>query len=184
MARKTPGHLGLRFKKPPGLDPRFRKKIWRALVATAAQLRTLDEAMINFYDEQLVTQADTVFRFAFSLTLSHEGAGQITRASYKQVAQALPKFKPTGDKNPVELLLTECWKVYHDLKTNKFPEAAIELVRALKPIPVETRAAVVAVDVLGLAAEEASRTLVMSDKELRTHLALGRKAMLNSQVPF
>ena len=58
-----------------------------------------DEALVNFYEEQLVAHADTAYRFAFALTLSLDGAAKCTKKTFEKLASNLEKAHGGGDAN-------------------------------------------------------------------------------------
>jgi hypothetical protein len=150
-------------------------------VATPAK-KQFDESLINFYDEQLVAHADTVFRFAFALTLSLDGAMRCVKHTFHQLASHLDRIAGGSEANAAFVLVAEAWKAYHDLKNQKFQEGQSAVTKALKPLSLESRAALVAVDVAGLAAPEAARALGWEEKELRMHLAAARRTLMSGAL--
>ena len=57
-----------------------------------------------------------------------------------------------------------------------------ELANVLKAIPLEARAAIGAIDFLGLSAPETCQVLGMSDEVLRGHLAMAREKLLQNSI--
>lgn len=141
-----------------------------------------DEALINFYDEQLVAHADTVYRFAFALTLSLDEAMRVVRRTYQSLSANLEKVHAAGDVSAMTQLIGEAWKVYGSVKGNRPVDAQSAVTRALKPMALEPRAALVAVDVAGLSPTDAARALGWSEKDLRTHLAGARRTLMMSSL--
>ena len=124
-------------------------------MATSAN-QPIDESLVNIYEEHFLRHADTVYRFAFALTLSLDGASQCVRETYKVIAANLAKYADTAEGG------------------------AHSMTKALQPLAISARAALVAIDVAGLDAVSAARVLQMSDKDLRVHLAHARRTLLSS----
>ncbi len=141
-----------------------------------------DEALVNFYEEQLVSHADTAYRFAFALTLSLDGAARCTKKTFQQLSSNLEKAHANGDANTTLLLIAETWKAVMELKGQKFAEGQSAVTKVLKPLSIESRAALAAVDVCGLLPGDAARALAWSEKDLRSHLAKARKALMASTL--
>jgi hypothetical protein len=141
-----------------------------------------DEALVNFYEEQLVSHADTAYRFAFALTLSLDGAAKCTKKTFQQLSANLEKAHGAGDANTTLLLIAETWKTVQELKGQKFSEGQSAVTKVLKPLSLEARAALASVDVAGLLPSDAARALGWAEKDLRTHLAKARKALMASTL--
>lgn len=150
-------------------------------MATPAK-KPYNESLINFYDEHLVGHADTVYRFAFALTLSLDGALRCVRHTYQQLASHLDKIVGGTEANATFVLISEAWKAYHDLKNQKYQEGQSAVTKALKPLSLEARAALIAVDVAGLSATEAARALGWNEKDLRTNLAGARRSLMTGAL--
>lgn len=148
---------------------------------TAAK-QSFNESLINFYDETLVGHADTIYRFAFALTLSLDGAHQCVRKAYKDIAGKVAAVQKQGDGGVTTMLVAECWQAYNALKNQKFAEGQSAVTRVLKPLSIEARAALVAVDVAGLTAADAARALGWNEKDLRVKLAEARRALMASTL--
>ncbi len=141
-----------------------------------------DESLINFYEEQLVSHADTVYRFAFALLLSLDGAARCAKRTFQNIAAQLEKVHGAGDANTNLMLIGETWKTYQDLKGQKFNEGQSAVTKVLKPLSIEARAALVAVDIAGLSASDAARALGWQEKDLRVHLATARRSLMKSTL--
>ena len=139
-----------------------------------------DEALVNFYEEQLVSHADTAYRFAFALTLSLDGAAKCTKKTFQHFSANLEKAHGNGDANTTMLLIAETWKAVQEAKGQKFAEGQSAVTKVLKPLSLEARAALAAVDVAGLPPADAARALGWAEKDLRMQLAKARKALMAS----
>ncbi len=144
--------------------------------------RQYDESLVNFYEEQLVSRADTVYRFAFALTLSLDGAHRCVEKTFRDVSANLEKIHGSGDPNVLAILLSYCWRAYADLKGQTFIEGQSAVTKALKNLPPDARAALAAVDIAGLSPAEAARVLAWGEPDLRSHLAQARKALMMSAL--
>jgi hypothetical protein len=150
-------------------------------VATTA--KQYDESLINFYEEQLVAHADAAYRFSFGLTLSLDGAQKIVRRTFQSLAASLETIRGhRDDAGTTFLLISECWKAYNEVKSQKFTEGQSAVTKALKALPLETRAALVAVDVAGLAPADAAKALGWTEKDLRVRLAAARRTMMGNAL--
>ncbi len=143
-----------------------------------------DEALINYYEEHLLTRADAVYRFAFALTLSLDGAWQCVEKTYRSIADGLEKFHGAGGlaNNASALLVSECWKAYGTLKDKKFTAGQSAVTKAMKPLAVESRAALAAVDVIGLSPADAAKAMGWNETELRKQLAGARRTLMMSTL--
>lgn len=141
-----------------------------------------DESLVNYYDEELVGHADTVFRFGFALTLSVDSAHRLVRLTYQSANSKLKEARGVEGSAAVAWLLGECWRSLGELKGAKSGDGTSSVAKALKALPVEARAALAAVDVAGLSAAEAMRAFGWSDGELRGRLGAARKSLLGGGV--
>jgi hypothetical protein len=129
------------------------------------------EDQINYWVEHLCGGADTVYRVAFALTLSKDGARQCLVQTYKELAEELGDTR--AENQATKRLLGKCWKVAQKMGGQSFkPDDS----------PIEARAALAAVDVVGLAAAEAGEVFGWDEKDMRRHLAVGRQALLGANL--
>lgn len=141
-----------------------------------------DESLVNYYDEELVGHADTIFRFAFALTLSLDSAQRLVRLTFQHATSNLKNAKGAEGSAAVAWLIGECWRAMGELKGQKGAEGSSSVTKALKGLPVDARAALVAVDVAGLSSAEAMRAFGWSEADLRARLAAARKSLLSGGV--
>ena len=146
--------------------------------------KQFDDALVNFYEDQLVARADTVYRFAFALTLSLDGASKHVAKAYRDVAASLEKVyaEREGDTNATAVLLSACWRAHKEMKSQAFTEGQSAVTKALKPIDIEARAALGAVDIAGLSPADAAKTLGFTEPELRSKLAVARRVLMMSNL--
>ncbi len=141
-----------------------------------------DEALINYFIEAVCGEADPVYRFAFVLTLSLDGAHAVVEKVFEEIAASLESHYKTQALPP--LIVAETWKAYEILKKNGYKEGHSAVIKALKKIPEKARAALFSVDVIGLQAPDAAQAFGWDEKELRHNLAVARKELMTSSVSF
>lgn len=143
-----------------------------------------DEALVNFYEEQLVARADTVYRFAFALTLSLDGASKHVAKAYREIAATLETVYAggAGEANATSVLLGACWRAHQEAKGQSYSEGQSAVTKALRPIEIEARAALGAVDIAGLSPADAAKTLGWPETTLRSKLAAARRALMMSNL--
>ena len=114
--------------------------------------------------------------------MSLDGAHRCVENTYRDVAANLEKIHSGGDPNVLTVLLAYCWRAYADLKGQTFTEGQSAATKALKSLSSDVRAALAAVDISGLSPAEAARVLAWSEPDLRSNLALARKALMMSTL--
>lgn len=150
--------------------------------APAKIQQEFDESFINFFDEQMVGHADTVYRMAYTLTLSLDTALQLVKQTYQRLVPNLATLQSAGEQASLPTLLTTLWQCYSELGQVRTPELTSPLGKVLKSLAVEARAALVAVDVAGLGPAEAARVFAWSETDLRQKLAGARRVLLTSNL--
>lgn len=145
--------------------------------------KPLDESLVNFFDEELVSLADLSFRFAFGLTMSLDGAKRIVLKTYETLAADLETFAAGSRKlGAAFIIVQQTWNAYQALKGQKFTTGATAVTRALKTLDFEPRAAILAVDVAGLQPADAARALAWTEGDLRRNLAVARRSLTNGPL--
>jgi len=140
--------------------------------------RNVSDDLINFYEDRLSAKADMVFRVAFGLCLSVEGATEIVRKVYDELASRLEEYANFDDRKIDMLLVSSVWKQFSTLKGQKFSEGKSAVTQAIKPLSTDARLALMAVDIAGLDATEAATAIGWEEKKLRQKLAEGRGRLL------
>ena len=146
------------------------------------QRKNLSDELVTFYEEQLCTMADVAYRLAFGMTLSTDRALLVVRKAYEEVASRLEELRSHSDAELRRVVVEECWKAQKsepdDGDSSKSGNSAIA--KSLKAIPLDERAALLAVDIAGLHAGEAAKALTVDEKKFRVQLANARKALIGS----
>ncbi len=145
--------------------------------------KQFDESLINYYDEKVVTHADTVFRFAYALTLNFDTAFKCVKGAFNVTADHLEEVRRAPDGSELYLLIRECWKICQKAEEQKprgTPTPVVELFRKMDRLD---RAALVVTDIVGLDAADGAKALGFQEKDFREHLARGRRALLTSTLP-
>lgn len=153
-----------------------------------------DSSMLSYYDEELVAQADVAYRFAFALTLSLDGAQQCVQAAFKNLASNLDNTRTAGHgedtlaqakspgNDPASIVIKSCWEAFKRLQSQRFAVGQSSVTRALISLSVEARAALIAVDVVGLSPRDSALALGWSEKDLRLHLAAARRSLMKTHL--
>ena len=111
-----------------------------------------DEESVNFYIEQFCSKADIVYRLAFALSLNLDSAREITEAVFRKLSEDIENLASTTT-NPRNVLLRACWGHFSKLKKSG-PEGHSAVISVMRALPIEARAAIVAVDYAGLPPDE------------------------------
>ena len=144
--------------------------------------KAYDEALVTYFIEKVCSEVDPVYRFAFILTLSLDGARSVVDKVFEEVATELESHRDPEKLS--SLLVTETWKAYGELKKGGFQEGHSAVIKALKPISEKARAALFSVDVMGLRADDAAKALGWEEIELRKNLGSARKALMTGNLDF
>jgi DNA-directed RNA polymerase specialized sigma24 family protein len=144
--------------------------------------KQFDESLINYYNEHFCSRADAVYRFAFALTLSLDGAKQLVDQTFQEIAASLESIHGAGSPQFMTLLITTCYEAFVAQKNKGFKEGKSAITKVLKPLTVEERAALTAVDACGLAPSDAAKALKWSDLEFRRTLAKARRGLMMSSL--
>lgn len=147
-----------------------------------AKTKPYDESLLNFYDEQLIVHADAIYRLAYAMTLSLDGALQLVNQTYQVTSQQLERLQGHGESQVLLALVTTLWRCLRELGNVRFQEGLSSVTKVLRHLPVEVRTALVAVDVIGLAPAEAARAFEWSEADLRQKLADARRSLLASNL--
>ena len=138
----------------------------------------LAESALNFYDEKIMPFADTTFRFAFGLTLNLEVAKACTDQVFRDMAADLEGLAKQGQGDFKAKLIARCWQVCSARASEAAASGHSTLVKALKSLSIDQRAALMGADVIGLAPSDAAAAFGWNESSLRINLAQARKVML------
>ena len=106
--------------------------------------------------------------------------GNVWKRFFEEVAASLEEHHRS--ENLHQVLAAECWKAFSSMKKQSFKEGQSAVTKTLKPLTEEARAALVAVDVLGLKPEEVAEAFKWEEKEVRTNLAKARKHLVSEKL--
>ena len=134
----------------------------------------------TYFSEELCSRADDALRQAFLLCMDRKVAHSITDGIFKKLADDLVNTR--NENNISKLIVRESWAWVKDMGNVEMKHDNNEIVELFKGVSLEGRAALGAVDFLGLTAEDAGQALGMSDDDLRMYLVEGRKALLNKKL--
>lgn len=141
---------------------------------------TYSDVVDNFtyFSEELCSRADDALRFSFLLTMQRQQAQIVVDAIFKIFASELAKTKQ--EENIGKLIVKEVWSWVkkENMGTASNVDTSV-LTDLFKGLSLEGRAALGAVDFLGLTAKEAAESLGIKEDEVRAYLVEGRKVLLS-----
>lgn len=140
--------------------------------------RKYDAGAAAFFVETLCQDADTLLRFGFALSLSDEWAADLVLKTYKSILPKLPELLKKDGTFIRQLLLRRLWEVHHE-DPREGSSSTNGLYPFLKPLELDTRAALFLCDVVGLTVDEALEITPMDKNDFRQHLATGRRRLLD-----
>ena len=143
---------------------------------TRPQNGRMSETLTNVYLERFCSEADRVYRLAFAALLDNSAAQKIVEKVFRSIADELARLSADSDADL--LLLGRCWEMLKGSKSTQKITSGGSILDSLFAMPLESRVAVAAVDVLGLSREEMHEVFHWSESDWRKHLALGRKTLL------
>ena len=147
-----------------------------------------DESLVDFYNENIVTQADMIYRFAFCLTLSLDTAMQIVKSVFGKIAAELTPASVQQKNTLKAMLLTETWEIFQNSKFKKSSIPSLSLAKQatkfFESLEVESRATLFLVDIAGLSVSDASKSLRLSELQIRHNLGMARKNLVNTSFDF
>ncbi|MEZ4743150.1 MAG: hypothetical protein R3B45_12015 [Bdellovibrionota bacterium] len=132
------------------------------------------ESNVTYFSEEICSKADDTLRFAYLITLNRDEAHKCVQSTFKTLAAKIADFKDTD--NLTKLIVHESWQ---HLKDKTFtPQTSHIAPNAFNKLSIETRAAIAAIDYLGLSAEDTVEALGMTNSSLRRKLAEGRNQLI------
>ena len=150
--------------------------------------KQIDESLIDFYNDHIVTQSDVIYRFAFCLTLSLDTAMQIVKSVFDKVARELSPSLIHQNASIKSMLLTETWNTFQRSKTKKSSIPSLTLAKQatkfFESLEIDARAALFFVDIAGLSVADACRSLGMPEEQIRNNLGIARKNLVNTSFDF
>lgn len=140
-----------------------------------------DESTLDYFESEILTRADLVYRFGIAITGSTEQSQNLVTATFQSVTKEFSKFIRIRDFNVTGYLLAECWRVYSTQGRSGYQGLNDETQKLVSTLPTESRVTLYAVDVAGLTPADAARAFGTSEKDVRVKLAAARRALLSSQ---
>ncbi len=136
------------------------------------------ESDVTFFSEELCSRADDTLRMAFFLTLDRKAAHQCVRETYRVLAATIGSIPK--DANITPIIVKRCWESATQLK----PSASSSgyLTDLLATISLKGRAALAAIDFMGLSAAEAAEALNIDVAEMHRCIVEGRESLLKSPL--
>ena len=143
-----------------------------------------DEQLVNLYEERYLPHADTIYRFAFALTLSLDAAYACVKSTFQTVASKFPTVKVTPETGVLPLLISTCWRVCQDGGYTHTSAGTSAVSAALKSLGIEARASLAAVDVVGLSPADTAKIFTWNEVDVRRHLAEARRTLVRQNATF
>ena len=113
------------------------------------------DVLSNFYEEELLPKADSVYRFAIALTLSLDGATVCVNRTFEEATKDLEAIHKLGAGRVTVALMSRCWHIFQSLQGVSFKSGEATIIKIMRPLEVLERAAVTMVDVCELPPSEA-----------------------------
>ena len=139
-----------------------------------------DPGAVAFFMGELCGEADLIYRFGYTLTLSEVGASKLVEKTFAAIVGQIARFFSMESQQIRLELLKISWGIFLDQK-EKFTETDTPMLDFLYSLSREVRVVLVLVDVLGLSKDEVQNVLELKTIEIQRYLAEGRRQMLNQQ---
>jgi DNA-directed RNA polymerase specialized sigma24 family protein len=143
-----------------------------------------DEHLVNLYEDRYLPHADTVYRFAFALTLSLDAAYACVKSTYEQAAAKMPSQKHLAEAGVLPMLIETCWRVFQDSGFSQSANGQSAVSHALKSLGIEARASLAAVDIVGLSPADVAKIFTWSEVDVRRQLAGARRTLIDQKPQF
>ena len=102
--------------------------------------------------------------------------------TFQVAAEQLERIQADGEQSVLQRLVATLWRCFRELGNARFHEAQSSVSKVLKSIAVDARAALIAVDVIGLSPAEVARAFEWGEIDLRQKLATARRTLLTSNL--
>jgi hypothetical protein len=132
----------------------------------------------TFFVERLCPEASNVYRLAFALSLSREGAERCVKRVYGHLLDRVDSLRGASTEKIRQLTTGLCWVEFRSAK-EKIAAESSDLASFLAELPVAARAVLTAIDVLGLSEAESAKAFELSIDEVHAQLTLARKSLVN-----
>jgi hypothetical protein len=145
-------------------------------------VKNYNDEVINFYDEQLVSRADIVYRFAFAASLNLDSASRLVRQTFEEVASDVQRLERVGTASLDSELLSICWRLYKKGGSKDSSLSKSQVVKVLKDLSIEERVILVGTDVIGIAPNDMMKIVNVEGVSFRRNLAKARSTLLGSTI--
>lgn len=140
-----------------------------------------DLGQVAFFVGNLCQEADLVYRFGYTLTLSEVAAQKLLLETYQSILGRLDKLLEGSSQEIRFELVKAAWSQFQGW-SETYDETSAEVLKLFQGLPIEIRVVLVVVDALGFSPEETASLLDLKEIELRRYLAEGRKKMIGFDV--
>jgi DNA-directed RNA polymerase specialized sigma24 family protein len=140
----------------------------------------VSEDVVNFYYDRVCGAADTLFRFAYAVTLDLNEANKLVQEAYRDIASDLEKLAQE-ESAILPKLIKQCWAQMPKSGAGKVKSASTisKLFGGMQP---QVRAVVAASDMVGMSVTDVSDVLGLNADQVRSALAQGRDQLLKADA--
>lgn len=147
---------------------------------TTGVANAYDAGEASFFIEKLSGKADLVYRLGFALTLSEPAASDVVMAAYKACLADINKMHNEDSLMLSLRFLRQAWLFFKEEDKSIQPNLQNQDYW-LAQLPVDCRAAVTLVDIIGLSAKEAAMVIGTDEGVFRGFLSKARQAMIKAE---
>ena len=140
-----------------------------------------DPGQIAFFVGNLCQEADLIYRFGYSLTLSEVGAERLLKETYRSLVGQLDRMLEYDSQEIRMDLMKSAWATFQSWK-EKFESTDSLVLDFLQSLDSEVRGPLAVVDALGFTPEEAASIFELKEVEVRRYLSEGRKKLVGFEA--
>lgn len=135
---------------------------------------SLGDSKLSFFSDEVIDRSDLAYRFALALVLDKMTAFNLVKKTFSNVVADIEKYMAQEDL--LHALLTAVWTQYSKRK----PASGSLKFVGLNQLPVEQRAAVFLIDVVGFSHDKVAEVLSLELSETEELIGKSRQYLLNS----
>ena len=140
--------------------------------------RAYDEDTLDYFETEVLSLADVVYRFGHALTGSPSEAQSLLRKTFGTASKEFTNFMRIRDFNMKAYLIAECWRLYSGGNKPPYHPPADNAGQLIGKLSLESRVTIFAIDVAGLTPADAAKAFGTNEKDIRRKLAAARRALL------
>ena len=140
-----------------------------------------DPGQVAFFVGNLCQEADLIYRFGYSLTLSEKGGARLVMESYQSILGQLDQLLHSSPAEVRMELVQAAWRVFQSWNKT-FDHTPSACLKYLEEMSIERRIIITLIDALGFTVSEAAKILEFKELEVRRYLADARKRLIHANV--